>query len=319
MQHLVLVATSLPAPTTSARHGQGFGRRLAALAGGFALAVMGVHALPAPAWAAFPGDNGRIYFTDQDTDSDKEIYSINPNGSGLTKITNNKDDDSNAAVNADNTRIAFTRLSSGSNQLWTMNVDGSNQTQVTRGESIADGPIDWSPDGTRIVYTDSSSTLTTIHPDGTGMTSLGVKGSAAAWSPDGTRIVYADSSDNIATVNVDGTDATQLTSYEFPQFAGAPDWSPDGTRIVYSWTSFSPSASQIYVMNADGSDQARLTNDTALNGSPSWSPDGSKITLTVTDDPGVMNVDGTGKSVLAAIPGFEFVTDWAASSGEDVR
>ena len=75
----------------------------------------------------------------------------------------------------------------------------------------------------------------------------------------------------------------------------------DGTnKIVF----FSDRAGndQIYVMDANGSNQTRLTNSTSANYYPTWSPDGSKIifssTINDNDDIYVMNADGTGLTQL---------------------
>ena len=56
---------------------------------------------------------------------------------------------------------------------------------------------------------------------------------------------------------------------------GSPSWSPDGGRIAFD--SLRDGNGEIYVMNADGSGQTRLTDDPGFDGSASWSPDGSRI------------------------------------------
>ena len=74
-----------------------------------------------------------------------------------------------------------------------------------------------------------------------------------------------------------------------------PSYSPDGARIVYQSRIFDQS--EIYVMDADGSNETRLTNNSADDTHPSFSPDGSRILFDSNRD-GVwhlftMNVDGS--------------------------
>jgi Tol biopolymer transport system component len=76
-------------------------------------------------------------------------------------------------------------------------------------------------------------------------------------------------------MNPDGTGITRLTD------RGAkfdPSWSPDGSRIAFVGAAAPyPYNSEIYTMNADGSDLVNLTNSPSSDGDPDWSPDGRKI------------------------------------------
>jgi Tol biopolymer transport system component len=68
------------------------------------------------------------------------------------------------------------------------------------------------------------------------------------------RIAFTSDS-TVYTINSDGSGLTQLTpGSTFDRF---PAWSPDGTRIAVGRTTFQINASEIYVMNADGSNQTR--------------------------------------------------------------
>ncbi|MTB24253.1 MAG: hypothetical protein F2920_11405, partial [Actinobacteria bacterium] len=73
-------------------------------------------------------------------------------------------------------------------------------------------------------------------------------------------------------------------------------WSPDGTKIVFV------SSSQIYVMDADGSNQTNISNNSSSDDTPAWSPDGSKIAF-MTDRDGnysiySMNPDGSNPTAM---------------------
>ncbi len=104
------------------------------------------------------------------------------------------------------------------------------------------------------------------------------------WSPDGDRIVFESGRGqhfSIYTIGVDGNDLTRLTNDDYND--EGPVWSPDGSQIAF----FSnrrerrdelPVSLQIYIMNADGSGQRRITNDgPALEYNISWSPDGDRL------------------------------------------
>ena len=141
--------------------------------------------------------------------------------------------------------------------------------------------------------------LYTVNRDGTGQTRLtnyDVYTAEAVLSPDGRTIVFTSLKDgdlDIYSMNVDGTNVQRLTNTV--GYDGGPWWSPDGKRIVYRANHpqdsaqlrqykdllderlVKPSRVELYVMNADGSDQRQITALGGANFGPSWSPDGSKI------------------------------------------
>ncbi|HMI55849.1 MAG TPA: hypothetical protein VK494_06665, partial [Gemmatimonadaceae bacterium] len=105
------------------------------------------------------------------------------------------------------------------------------------------------------------------------------------WSPDGTKLLFTSHlvTDNqansitaeIYTINADGTgDRVALTANTEEE--RAPAWSPDGTRIVFSCRR-GGSDFEICVMNADGTDQVQLTNNSVADLTATWSLDGQKI------------------------------------------
>jgi Tol biopolymer transport system component len=115
-----------------------------------------------------------------------------------------------------------------------------------------------------------------------------------------------------------GARPTRLTSDADPE--NYPSWSPDGKRLVYQ-RDFNGAA--IYVINADGTGQQRLSPTPGFDVTPSWSPDGAKIVyVRVLDVPQpnqpppmtdirVMNVDGTGDHVILANTVFSVEPRWS--------
>ena len=139
----------------------------------------------------------------------------------------------------------------------------------------------------------------TSNRDGTGLrrlTNYNVYTAEGVLSPDGKRIVFTSLKDgdlDIYTMNVDGTDVRRLTTT--PGYDGGPWWSPDGTKIAYrAWHPpdsagladykgllaqriVRPGRMELWVMNADGSNQRQITNLGGANFGPSWTPDGRRI------------------------------------------
>jgi len=97
-----------------------------------------------------------------------------------------------------------------------------------------------------------------------------------------------------------------------------PDYSPDGSKIAFH-SNRPPSPKnrgQIYVMNADGSDQRALTNTEGTNYGAVWSPDGSQIAFTSERDGNpdvyVMNADGSAQTNLSRSPdSYDAGPDWS--------
>lgn len=139
----------------------------------------------------------------------------------------------------------------------------------------------------------------TANRDGSDMrrlTNYNVYTAEGILSPDGSKIVFTSLKDGdleIYTMNADGTDVRRLTTT--PGYDGGPWWSPDGTKIVYrahhpkdstelaqyrellAQGLIRPSKVELFVMDADGSNQRQVTALGGANFGPSWSPDGTKI------------------------------------------
>lgn len=200
--------------------------------------------------------------------------------------------------------------------IFTSNPDGSDLQMIV---DFGTGPA-WSPDGSKLAFVsaiDGTNEIYVINANGTGRTQLTFNTDAGltspAWSPNGSKIAYQNDLDGqIYVMDSDGTDATPLT--ETGANAG-PSWSPDGTKIAFMTTRHG-GFPEIYVMNADGSSETRLTTNLDLDFDPSWSPDGSKIIFMHDDaaasgdwpDIYVMNANGTGAINLTNTPVFAEVS-----------
>ena len=106
----------------------------------------------------------------------------------------------------------------------------------------------------------------------------------ADWSPDGTRIAFESGLDgelSIYAVDLDGSNLTRLTDGAYND--EGPAWSPDAKKIAFfsnrrAGRDELPVSVQIYTMNADGTEQRRITDESsALDWNVSWSPDGDRL------------------------------------------
>ena len=287
-----------------------------------AVALIATAAVAPVAEAAFPGANGRIAFV-SDRDGRNEVYVMNADGSGQTRLTTTGGD--GPSFSADGALIAY--RDNSTNGITVMNADGSGRRQVTdhpAGENIVDDEPAFAPSGAEIVFVSTRGgerDLYVVALDGSGIRRLTTNAAAEtqpAFSPDGSRIVFADGA-GIHTVDPNGGGRATLSSSSADS---SPTFSPDGSLVAFNRVDSSGSY-DIHVMKADGTGQRALTSTAQFSDAqPAFSPDGTQIVLVGVGDSEaggtdayVMNADGTGHRRLAATPGYEFSPDWQPAAG----
>lgn len=273
---------------------------------------------------AASGVSGRLLYNglvgnDADT---QEVFTMNADGTGQTRLTFNDGYDGEAAWSPDGTRIAFVAEvpMTYPHQLYVMNADGSNPVHLVDPADHPGRPT-WSPDGTKLAFmVNGSGQLYIVNSDGTGLVAIqGVSGTEPSWSPDGQLIAFAGLgvSDrfDIFVVKPDGTGLTNLT--KTPSHDWSPAWSPDGARIVF-YRDFGKGNDELYTMNRSGGDRIRLTNTPGRERWPAWSPDGQQIAYVSwrpnAEDELVahiftMNADGSNRKQITNGRG-EYYPDW---------
>ena len=311
---------------------------------GLVLALLA--ALAPAADAAFPGANGRIAYTRENS----YIVTANPDGTGATTVLRDKTTDSarqkyfsEPAWSPDGRRIAYLRADRrGAVAIGVVNADGTGSHDVASlatGDRSGGEPA-WSPDGRHIAFerSEGGRHIFIVDLDGGGIRRLTPSLKAEqhddsgraqgwwhspTWSPDGSKIAFHGNyyyMPGLWTINPDGSGLTRIAHGP----ASDPDWSPDGRKLAFArFRAGGEDGDEftdpdLFTINRDGSGEARLTgpaND-VLERSPAWSPDGSRIVFTrlaasaSASDIYVMDADGTRSG---CIPGTSSILSQSPS------
>ncbi|MDO8614132.1 MAG: hypothetical protein Q7T33_00150 [Dehalococcoidia bacterium] len=247
------------------------------------LAVLAIAVTTLAASAAgTPGTQGgaavRIAFN-SDREGSLQVFVMGAGGADQRRVTSGPNSSEPWSWSPDGTLIAFETSRTGSVDIYTVNPDTLEETQITSEPSQDSLPV-FSPDGSRIAFvTDRAGPPNTygiwiMDADGSDAYDTGVaSGNPVTWSPDGSRLAYNPSGTSyIGLMNPNGTGQTQLTPGPGVRI---PAWSPDGSKIAFE--SFRDGNRDIYVIDADGDNETRLTTDPAEDGDPTWLGGGSQI------------------------------------------
>jgi Tol biopolymer transport system component len=230
----------------------------------------------APTWSP---DGSRIAFYAEQPGGKADLFVMNADGSGRRPLVQTAAGEGAPAFSPDGGQIAYDTDRDGNFEIYVMNADGTNTRRLTShpGRDLAPA---WSPDGQWIVFMSDRDArpefdVFRMKADGSGVERL--TSGATHWfpqySPDGTKIamhVWRD----VHVMDAATRALTRLTTD--PANGMYPTWSPDGKQIAFmSWRS---GPTEIYTMNADGSEQrllVRMRSGSALD--PRWSPKGDRI------------------------------------------
>ncbi|MBK8979235.1 MAG: PD40 domain-containing protein [Planctomycetes bacterium] len=222
--------------------------------------------------------NGRYVWPIFDT---YEIFRINIDGTGLTRLTNSPGYDAEATVCPVTGRIVFTSMRDDDLELYSMEPDGSDVKRLTDRYGY-DGGAFYSPDGTKIVQRSSflasdeerkayhdllaqgyvmptRMEITVLPRDGgevRKVTDNGKANFAPFWHPDNRHLVFASNMDSadgrdfdIYMIREDGEELEHVTRN--PTFDGFPMFSPDGRHLVFASNRFGASRGETNIFVAE--------------------------------------------------------------------
>jgi Tol biopolymer transport system component len=298
---------------------------------GLGLAVM----IAAPAYASFPGADGRIAFTHCEGPgsdcSHQHIYTVDPGGGPTVQLTNGGLTDDDPAYSANGRRIVFERGIFNSSPcvayIVVMDANGANQTDLTNGSSNCDDYPSFSPDGSRIVFTRKDGTVRHLYVmDANGanqhqLTNTADGDTYPVYSPDGSKIAFARNpsagSPRIWLMNPDGNGQAPLSTPASGDRDGSPDWSPDGASIAFMRNEAGVNKRRVWAMAANGDNQHRVVDpgSTLEDGEPAFSPEGNRLAFERDDasDLGpieVAGIDGSNPHPVTSGATFEYKAAW---------
>jgi Tol biopolymer transport system component len=214
-------------------------------------------------------------------------------------------------------RIVFSSNRDGNNEIYIMNADGSNQTNLTQNPADDHTPV-VSPNGTQIAFVSNRTgnyQIYVINTDGTQVTNLsrnnqqdGSRPSGGElwisyrkpllWTHDGKQIIFGASDDQFYTMDADGSNRQHLRDFRAP----FPEPSPDGKLVAFldnTVKSEHGSGPVLVVENADGSSRHQFTDPSASNVLGfNWSPDSQQVAYPYSGRILISRADGSESRVI---------------------
>lgn len=246
---------------------------------------------------------------------DFEICVANADGSGLIQLTDTEGDNKYPAWSPDGSKILFVSTRDGwptlpdyeppgyeperfgDEEIYVMNLDGTNQANLTNNPREDDSFPAWAPDGLHFVYSrygclsvlnvaDPSQRILLTKGNCTGIDSgtfpdwfqprkSSSLEAAVTCSPAISFMDERKGQTDIFAINGDGSGLRQLTNDTVQELAMS--WSPDGSQLIFQRSSEEDGTTELYLVNADGSGLTNLTRNPGDDWSPAWSPDGRQI------------------------------------------
>lgn len=277
-------------------------------------------------------DGTKIAYVAYDDTHSQQVFVINADGTGGTKLTGDVNKKWGIAWGPD--KIAYVSFGKdGLEKIFVMNPDGTGNKQLIpdntrQGSSAEDKPSvwaapSWSPDGKSLAYTSPDDVqrqkMYIVNSDGTGKRQV-LNDDSRQWSPaispDGKSIVYVSYNDKLREelfiVDINGTSKRQLTFDEIKK--NYPFWGPDGTITYVSYENLTSSGENIFAINQDGTNKRLFVNEEDYRQrSPSFSSDGRKFSYAGINPSGIVKITTGDTAGITATPAPTVITPAATT------
>ncbi len=228
----------------------------------------------------------KIYFV-SDRSGNKEIWSMNYDGSEQKPVTGYNSISSFPAIAQDGSKVAFTTWKDGTPQIYIHSLESGRRLTFYNQRASMNASAEFTPDGKSLLFSSTagggSAQLFMTDVNGGNVrrisTNRAIEVEPRMNPRTGQDLVFVSGRlghPQIFKMNLEGADTVQLT----PGTGEAvnPAWHPDGKRIAFAWThGFDIGNFNIFIMDVATKQFVQLTHGVGRNENPSWAPDGMHI------------------------------------------
>jgi TolB protein len=262
--------------------------------------------------------------------TDYDIWRMCGDGTQMASLVREPGQQLQIAVSPDGDELIYSSVTDGQRDLWRRRFDSKDAVNITSHPAEDSQPA-WGPDGRIAFFSDRDAEelelyiLDTRDSSLRRMTENAFHDSGAAWAPDGSGIVFTryfpppegeDHGGRGEVIHLDPTTGQEYQMTRLGGYNGGLSCSPDGRFITFHRTF--DGGSELWIMDADGSNPTPLTDTTIDEYSPEWSPDGEWIAFTAgvgndslgTFDIWIMRPDGSRRQVLNKTANTEGWQKW---------